>query len=299
MNFLNKHFQFVPLVMTTHHQPIYRRLKRTTIYLIIYSVIVVLAETFFANLFEKLQFEKLGQFHLIFSFVLAILVSFRITTAYNRWWDARGYWGALVNDCRNFAIKFNAYIGFVNNQHLLHCLTKFPELLKHHLRKENATCQKIITTLGISVPEHSNLPSAVINEMSRTINQYRNEDKLRFEQYLALERHLSNIIDTVGSCEKIANTRVPSLFKIFARQALFFYMIIFPFGWVDKFGFLIIPMIIVIVDVLLGLELVSEDLETPFENHHVGYVHSDLDLNLDSIAQTIGGNVQAIALQNG
>ena len=296
--FKNPKLQFIPLVLTTHHQPIYRRLKRTTIYLLIYSVVVILAETFFAKWFDEFQFEKVGQFHLIFSFVLAILVSFRIGTAYSRWWDARSNWGCLVNDSRNFAIKFNNYIGFNNNQHLLDCLTQFPELLKHHLRKENGKCQKIITSLGLNLPEHSNLPSAVVNEIYHIINRYRNDGKLSFEQFLTLDKHLTSMVDVLGSCEKIANTPVPSLFKIFARQALFFYMIIFPFGWVDKFGFLIIPMIIVIVDVLLGLELVSEDLETPFENHHVGYSHSDLDLNLDSIAHTIASNVTAIAKQH-
>lgn len=73
-------------------------------------------------------------------------------------------------------------------------------------------------------------------------------------------------------------------------------MIIFPFGWVEKFGLLIIPMIIVIVDVLLGLELISEDIEDPFLGiDSRGSAIHDTTLDLDGIAKKIAHNVQGIA----
>ena len=34
---------------------------------------------------------------------LVVLVSFRNSSAYNRWWEARTLWGALVNGSRSFA----------------------------------------------------------------------------------------------------------------------------------------------------------------------------------------------------
>ncbi|KHL71848.1 effector protein, partial [Pseudomonas putida] len=34
---------------------------------------------------------------------LVVLVSFRNSSAYNRWWEARTLWGALVNSSRSFA----------------------------------------------------------------------------------------------------------------------------------------------------------------------------------------------------
>ena len=233
---INPKFQFLPLVLTRHHQPIYQKLKRTTAYLIIYSIIVVLIQIFYEKWFDKLQLDHIGQFHVIFSFVLAILIGFRINTAYARWWEARSFLGTLVNNSRSFAIKFNNYIGFTNDQYILSCITKFPYLLKYSLRKQSAECQKIMTDLQLVIPNTANQPSAVINKMYQIINQYRIDGKISFEQYLSLDQHLANMIDIVGGCEKIANTPVPSLFKIFVRQALFFYMVSFPFGWVEKFG---------------------------------------------------------------
>lgn len=34
---------------------------------------------------------------------LVVLISFRNSSAYNRWWEARTLWGAMVNSSRSFA----------------------------------------------------------------------------------------------------------------------------------------------------------------------------------------------------
>jgi putative membrane protein len=57
---------------------------------------------------------------------------------------------------------------------------------------------------------------------------------------------------------------------------------------VDKFGYFIIPMILMMVYVLLGLEILSEELENPFGT-------DDNDLPLDSLTKTIANNVTSIA----
>ena len=41
----------------------------------------------------------------LIGFVISLLLVFRTNTAYDRWWEGRKKWGALVNDTRNLAIK--------------------------------------------------------------------------------------------------------------------------------------------------------------------------------------------------
>lgn len=124
--------------------------------------------------------------------------------------------------------------------------------------------------------------------MYQLLNQLRKENKLHLEQYLALDIHIANLIDMTGGCERIANTHVPPAFAFFVKQALLFYAIMFPFGWVDTFGFLIIPMMVMIVYILLGLEILSEELEEPFGK-------DDNDLPLTTIATNIVKNIEQIA----
>lgn len=284
------------LIFSRHSEPLYRKLKATTIWLLVYSVLVVIAQLIYDDTFEELQIQNIGQFHLIFSFVISILVAFRVNASYARWWEGRGYWGSLVNNSRNLAIKFNNYIGLNNEPKFLAYLSTFPTILKFHLRKQTVQCGEVVNNLGLHVSEADHIPTTIINEMYKTINSYRVQGKISFEQYLSMDTHLANIIDLMGGCEKIVSTPIPSPFKIFIRQALLFYMIIFPFGWVEQFGFLIIPIMIVIVDVLLGLELISEDIEDPFSGFdHKGSAIHNTTLDLDGISAKIAANVKGIA----
>ena len=89
-----------------------------------------------------------------------------------------------------------------------------------------------------------------------------------------MDVHVLAMTDIIGGCEKILYTPIPKGFSIFTRFALLFYMLIFPFGWVDSFGLLITPIIMVIIYVLLGLEVIAEEMEEPF-----GIDYNDLPLD--------------------
>ena len=47
---------------------------------------------------------------LINTLILGLLMSFRNSAAYARWWEARSLWGKLVNDSRNLAAKCAAFV---------------------------------------------------------------------------------------------------------------------------------------------------------------------------------------------
>lgn len=42
---------------------------------------------------------------------VSLLLGFRTNSAYNRWWEARKIWGAIVNDSRTFANNRNQLAG--------------------------------------------------------------------------------------------------------------------------------------------------------------------------------------------
>jgi putative membrane protein len=243
-------------------------------------------------LFDKMQLTNLGQFHLIFSFILSILVAFRVNSSYARWWEGRTLWGGLVNNSRNIALKFNNYIGLKYDPLFNLCLQNFPTLFKYHLRRQRPECEKILTELGLKFKPTDHLPTIVINYMYQRINFYRNNGTISLEQYLVMDKHLANIVDVVGGCEKISNTPIPLPFKVFVQKALHFYMIVFPFGWAETFGILIIPIIIVFVYILSGMEILAEDMEDPFEENQGGHYNN---LPLDTISENIRNNIKSIA----
>ncbi len=269
-----------------YKEKIFRQLIPIMVVIAVYALVVVYFDKNTTK-FAKIDALNLGQFHLIFSFILGILVSFRINSTFNRWWEGRILWGGIVNNCRNLGLKFENFVGLKNYPEFYQYLQVLPVMMKLHLRKDVLAIERELAQLGVK--EKINHPVVFIaQQMYAILNRLRDEEKIRFEQYMAMDVHLANLIDLLGGCERIANTGIPAAFAFFIKQGLLFYALIFPFGWVDEFGYLIIPLILMIVYTLLGLEILSEELEDPFgcdEN----------DLPLDMITNNIGNNLRQIS----
>lgn len=272
---------WVPHLFLFYKEKVFKTLIPIMLVLAVYALLI----GFF---FDNAAGYSLGQFHLIFSFILTIIISFRVNSSYNRWWEGRTLWGAIVNNCRNLGLKFDVYFGLNQHPDFCNLLAKLPIIIKANLRKDQQLLQKELETLGINDYKSQQPVLMVIQRMYSIINTFRDGSRDRVEQCTLLEYHLAMLIDTSGGCERIANTRIPPAFAFFVKQALLFYSLMFPFGWVETFGFLVIPMMVMIVYVLLGLEILSEELEDPFKI-------CDNGLNLDVITRNIELNVAQIA----
>lgn len=274
---------WIPHIFLFYKEKVFRKLIPIMAVITIYAILIGL-------FFKNKSGYNLGQFHLIFSFILTIIIGFRVNSSYARWWEGRTLWGGIVNNCRNLGLKFNSYVGLKNHPDFYLLLSKLPIIIKANLRRDNKLLVKELNTLGFK-ENHSEQPLLlVVERMYDIINELRDGNRDRAEQCTHLENHLANLIDMAGGCERIANTRVPPAFAYFVKQALLFYSLMFPFGWVNTFGILIIPMMVMIVYVLLGLEILSEELENPF-------TICDNGLNLDVITRNIELNIAQIATQ--
>ncbi|KTC92948.1 MULTISPECIES: bestrophin family ion channel [Legionella] len=272
---------WVPHLFLFYREKVFRKLLPISLIITLYAILI-------AHFFQNATRYNVGQFHLIFSFILTIIISFRVNTSYARWWEGRTLWGSIVNNCRNLGLKFDAFAGLKNHPCFFELLKRLPIIIKANLRKNTNEYMEELHALGIGEIGTQHPVIIVVQRMYCIINELRDKKKLRFEQYLALDNHLANIVDLVGGCERIANTNVPPAFAFFVKQALLFYALMFPFGWVDTFGFLIIPMMVMIVYILLGLEILSEELEEPFGKN-------DNELPLNIISTTISKNIEQIA----
>lgn len=290
---LNNITSSIKFFINTSYKSVYPILRTKLLFMILYAIIVVYIQIHFDYLFDQLEVYNIGQFHLIFSFVLAVLIAFRMNSSYIRWWEGRSAWGEVVNNCRNLAIKMRMFTGEDKNSDFVKMLKIFPKILRSHLR-HLGDGEIILREINIEVPGGKHLPLFLLAELFKIINAYRIENKISFEQYLVLDAHLANLTNNLGVCEKILTTPIPITIKLFVQLALYSYMIIFPIGWAEKFGYFIIPILIVIMYVLFGLELVAEDMEEPFSNK-VKY-NTSSGLNLENISKTIEQNINEIYL---
>jgi putative membrane protein len=272
---------WVPHLFLFYKERVFRKLLPIMAVITLYEIVI-------GFLFTHITRHNLGQFHLIFSFILTIVISFRVNSSYARWWEGRTLWGAIVNNCRNLALKFDTYFGLQQHPDFYLLLHKLPVLIKANLRNDNRTLARELKELGVPKGSTPQPVVFVTQRMYSIINQLRDGSIDRMQQCNLLETHVANLIDVIGGCERIANTHTPPAFAFFVKQAMLFYALMFPFGWLNTFGILIIPMMLMIVYVFLGLEILSEELEEPFN-------YCDNGLNLDVISRNIELNIEQIA----
>src|SRR3954466_1906709 len=94
------------LIIYFHKSDTFRVLLPTMVLLGGVTFTICLVEKKFLNL----EVPTLTIFHQIAGFIISMVLVFRINTAYDRWWEGRKLWGALINNTRNLAIKLDAIV---------------------------------------------------------------------------------------------------------------------------------------------------------------------------------------------
>ena len=76
---------------------------------LIFMFIYTGAVAFVITDYFELNYKATTAFHSLLGIVLGLFLVFRMNSAYDRWWEARKIWGALVNDSRSWARQMIHY----------------------------------------------------------------------------------------------------------------------------------------------------------------------------------------------
>lgn len=251
-----------------HKADTLRQLSPLIIGICIYCWVIALLELHILKLGESSHLKQISSMHTLLSFVISMLLVFRTNTAYDRWWEGRKLWGALVNNSRNLAIKLHSMLGFEEQQHRVFFRKTIPlyaSVLSHHLHAES-------TRLELDEHEHTELqldsnrhmPNQVAALMMQRVNRLYEEGKIKGDQLIILNGELQSFTDICGACERIKNTPIPFSYSVFIKKFIFFYVMTLPFSLVISLGYLAIPVVAFIFYVLASLELIAEEIEDPF-----------------------------------
>ncbi len=208
---------------------------------------------------------------------LAIFLGFRNSSAYDRWWEARKVWGAIVNTSRTFAVQILTYShdakGDEKDLKKWQKETVYRHIgwiyaLKYHLRKQPFAMEETewFTKEDLkSLEGKTNLPAQILALQGRTIKHALHEDWIEsFRQYEMLHT-IENLYDAQGKCERIKNTVFPFYYNYFTRLFMWLFIICLPFVLVDIMGWLSVPMSIAVSFVFTILEKSGNLTEEPFK----------------------------------
>jgi ion channel-forming bestrophin family protein len=268
VNYNPKDWSF--FIFKMHKADTARKLAPMLVYMAVYSfVIIYLLRHFLPHNFVPLS-EKLVVMHTLLGFVISMLLVFRTNTAYDRWWEGRKVWGALINTSRNLYIKFNNnVVNTAINLQLNNAVANFANALKNHLRKD----KHIHATT-----KHE--PLAIANEIYKQVVVLNKTAQLNDTQFLTLNNDIQLLMDYTGMCERIKNTPIPYIYNMFIKKFIFIYTMSMPFALAFNLSYVGIVVTVLMFYVLASLETIAEEIEDPFGN-------DSNDLALDTYVKVI------------
>jgi putative membrane protein len=221
----------------------------------------------------------------LFGIALALFLGFRNNASYDRFWEARKLWGALLNDTRSLARQALTMSGYKQESEevgkFINYLIAFTYALKHQLRKTSALedLQLRLTEGEVqSLMPARYKPVMLMKLMAEWVQKARNLNEFDAIILAAFDANFNKLSDIVGGCERIASTPIPYTYRVLLHRTVYIYCFLLPFGFVDSLGWFTPFIVIFIAYTFIALEAIADEIEEPF-----GLESNDLALNAMSL----------------
>jgi len=225
----------------------------------------------------------------IFGTVLALFLGFRDNSAYQRWWEGRQLWGAMINASRNLA---RAAIAFLPDDPSRAVDLKRTIVLRqiayvHALRcqlRRLSDCREPYGLLSREEADEAmaraNPANGFLDGTAKRIAQAHADGWIDTIQQTQMERILVDIANAQGGMERLKNTPLPMQYRFFPAFFTRLFCVLLPIGLVETLGWAT-PFGSTLAGLMfLAAHKIADDLVDPFNNT----MH---DLPMDAMCRTI------------
>lgn len=270
-----------------HKSDTFRSLYPVLFLIAVYSGAIAYFEIEYLELNETSHVKNLFVIHTTLGFVISLLLAYRINSAYDRWWEGRKLWGALVNNSRNLAIKLSVILNDEKDlAYFRKLIPSYASILNKHLKDEETSMQ-LFEHVDLAIDHHKHRPNQIAKMLFQKINDLYITQKITGNQLIILNNEIQSFTDICGGCERIKNTPIPYSYSTFIKKFIFIFVLTLPYAYVFTLGYYVIPVVTFIFYVLASIELISEEIEEPF-----GYDENDLPTT--KISENIKKHVEEI-----
>lgn len=277
---------------------IFGKIKYEITFVILYATVIAVVHSLFPLTHMSIPLTVPS----ILGTVISLLLAFRSNQAYDRWWEARQIWGAIVNDSRTLARQVMCFSEAPGHE------DELQRFKSHLIKRQIAWCYSLGQSLrGMAVlknmepflskkeiafvSDYSNVPAALLDLHARDLKKALDHGWINSLQQIELDETITRLCDAMGKCERIKNTVFPATYSHYLRFMLVFFILLLPFGLIEAFGFMEIPMLTGIAASFVLVEKMAIHLQDPFEN-------KPTDTPVTSIAQTIERNLRQMLSEN-
>lgn len=231
--------------------------------------------------------------HSLLGTALGLLLVMRTNSSYDRFWEGRKQWGAIVNETRNLARAASVLLG--DDPALVKAISRwtaaFTWATMHRLRGHRGLGPVAALLTPAEVEDalaQPHPPLFIARRLTALIDGAKRKGLVSDIQQATLDANVQQLIDYMGACERIQKTPLPFAYAVHLRRALIAFCITLPFAIVKEFGWDTVPATLLVSFVFFGIEEIGVEIENPFGT-------DENDLPLEAICETIQGNVLALA----
>lgn len=221
----------------------------------------------------------------VFGIILSIFLSFRNTACYDRWWEGRKLWGALIATSRHIS-RDSHVLPEQQRQVLMYRVMLFTCLLRNRLRNQNQAIEFYKNKVALDdsifdqLPHHINASQYVLEHIQKTMVSSLRQSEISDIIYQGLNQHIVAFGNIQAGCDRILSTPLPYSYSVLLHRTVYCFCLILPFSLEASLGIWTPVIVSLIAYLFLGLDALSAQLEEPF-----GLQENDLPL--DAITRLI------------
>jgi putative membrane protein len=283
------------------------------IYASLVSLVYLLVRKYF-NIQLSLPWQPIS----VLGIAVAFYLGFKNNSSYDRTWEARKIWGAIVNNSRSLGASLVAFVQGPEQEKIrreliyrhIAWLTALrfqlrlsrdwehkeerikglyaPEISEDYFRKLD---QEIIRYIAeeeyLSYKGKTNIATQILRKQTSRMQELSDAGYFDSFRHLHIHQLLNNLYDEQGKSERIKNTPFPRQYASATLWTSMIFALIVPFGMLDIFNnhdnvscFLTIPMSALIIWIFFLMEKIGDYSENPFEGTYN-------DIPITSISRSI------------
>ena len=203
---------------------------------------------------------------------ISVLLSFKLSQSYDRWWEARKIWGAIVNDSRTFVMQLQTFLSSGNDEHIRRIAFRhiaWLYSLGQSLRGQNPT-DNIGTLLSnddmLALAGHNNKPLAILHLNAQHLSKLNDAEQLHLLSLIQINNTMVNFSNQMGMCERIKSTVFPATYRKFLHWMIYLFTITLSIALRGIESYFELPMLLAISGAFFLLERSATHLQDPFSN---------------------------------
>ncbi|MCB9593324.1 MAG: hypothetical protein H6719_11390 [Sandaracinaceae bacterium] len=235
---------------------------------------------------------------------LGIFLGFRNNTSYDRFWEGRKLWGAMVNVSRTITRQILTMIGPIQKEwegrltdgmrshyygelptaeqrvsdpdmdelldfhkEMVHRVAAYVHAFRMHLRDEDPLeeLKRLLPDDEVEqLRNETNRPIAILQTLGDRFREAWLRGWIHSQHFVVLEKSLTEMTAIQGGCERIKSTPIPFSYTALIHKIVALYCYALPFGIVNETEWFTPLVVGIVAYAFFGLDSVGDEIEDPF-----------------------------------